>query len=254
MTPTEDHGAREYQPGDEATGPEPGGATDKQARAGAEAAGQQAESIAAEGADVRDRVRRLVVDTVHTRRLELDQLSEVSQQVLEGAAKGVKDATGQQQESILQQVIDGLADSYGGAANATREALDDATQRGKQFTQEDLDRALRNLRALDERFIRTVTDTTGAGYRALSDQAQSLIDHARRATETIRPSIESAVRSAMAHPTQLGSEAAQAGVEATRQTAGRLLNAVAGLLQGAGDALSQSRQRDEQQDQSSKSS
>lgn len=233
MTTSEDHGGREYQPGDETQA--------------SQAAGEQAQRIAASGEAVRDRVRQLVVETVQQRHLELDQLSTVAQQVLEGAAQGVKDTAQRDQQSVLKAVVDGVADSYSGAANATRQALDDAAERGKHFADDDLKRALRNLRALDERFIRTVTEATGAGYHALSDQAQSLIDHAKQAAESMRPSIESALKAAKDHPTQLGGEAAAAGVEATRQTAGRLLNAVAGLLQGAGDALSQPRPRDEQQ-------
>jgi hypothetical protein len=244
MQPGEDHGGREYQPGDETqTNHAHTQAQQQQARAGAEAAGQEAEHIAAEGENVRDRVRQLVVDTVQQRRLELDQLSDVTQQVLQGAAKGVDDTTKEQQDSTLRAVIDGLADAYGGAADATRQAIDDATDRGKHFAQDDLARAWRNLRALDERFLRTITDTTGAGYHALTGQAQSLIDHARSATDGIRPPVESALRAVKDHPVQLGEEAAKAGVEATKQTAGRLLNAVAGLLQGAGDALSEPSKR-----------
>ena len=249
MTSGEDHGGREYQPGDQQA--EAGGPTGAETGAGqaGEEATQQAESIAAEGEDVRERVRRLVVDTFQNRRLEWDQMNDLTQQVLKGAAKGVQDTTAQQQESVLRSVVDGLADSYSGAADATRQALDDATQRGRQFAEDDLGRALRNLKALDERFIRTITDTTAAGYDALTSQGQALIDHARRASESIRPSAEAALRAAKDHPTQLGSEAAQAGVEATRQTAGRLLNAMAGLLQGAGDALSESRKSEKEKKQ-----
>ena len=218
---------------------------DAGAEEAARQAGEQAEHIAAEGGDVRERVRKLVVDTVEQRRLSFDQLGEVSQSVLEGAASGVKEAEPEQQESALRGVIDGLADAYATAANATRLALEEANQRRQSFAQEDLQRAMRDLRALDERFMRTVTNTTGSAWRMVTEQLGAMKEHTERAAQSIRPSMESALKAATDHPGQLAGEAASAGVKASRQTAGRLLQAMAGLLQGAGDALSQTGKQSE---------
>jgi hypothetical protein len=98
---------------------------------------------------------------------------------------------------------------------------------------------------LDKRFVRIVSHTTERGWGALTSQAGALNDQAREAGEKLRPAAEKAIRAITNHPVQFGTEAAHAGVEATRQTAGRLLNAVAGVLQGAGDALA-GRERSEE--------
>jgi hypothetical protein len=240
-----DHGAREYAPGDEQRY-QTGGAEQEQAQAGAEQAGEQAERIAAEGEDVREQVRQLIADTVHDRRLSLEQLNTVAQSVLEGAASGVREATSERQDSVLRSVVDGIGDGYAAAADATRQAVEDATQRGKHFAEQDLKRAWEDLRELDSRFFRVISATAQRGWGALTGQASAVQDQARRAGESIRPSAEQALRALKEHPVQFGSEAAAAGVEATRQTAGRLLNVMAGILQGAGDALSD---RGEKKDQ-----
>ncbi len=116
---------------------------------GAEQAEQEAEHIAAEGQDVRERVRRLVVNTIQQRRLSFDELNDVTRHVLQGASAGVKQATPEKQRTVLNSVIDGLADSYATAANATRLAFEEANRRRQSFAQEDLQQTLRELRPLD---------------------------------------------------------------------------------------------------------
>ena len=73
-------------------------------------AGPQAEKIAQEGREVRERVRRLVVDTVEKGRLRLSELRRVTIQVVDGAVRGLKGALPEKQESVLRQVLDGVAD------------------------------------------------------------------------------------------------------------------------------------------------
>lgn len=230
--------------------------TSEQARAAGRAAGEQAERIADDAArdagaageespdGVRERVRRLVVETLEQRSLSLDELNEVSRQVLEGAAAGVRDATPEHQRTVLRSVIDGLGDSYATAANATRLAIEEANARSKAFADEDLREAARELRSLSDRFVRTVLRTTERAGGVLREEAGALRDHAQRAAEAARPSIEEALGAATRQPGKLAGEAASAGVEASRHTAGRLLRAVAGLLQGAGDALTGASERD----------
>lgn len=232
---------REYDP---YGGSGPGAASEEEAQAGAAAAGEQAEQIASEETDVRERVRQLVVETVQDRRLSLDQLNEVTQQVLRGAAEGAKGAAEGKQDSVLRDVVDGLADAYTSAANATRLAVEEANERGKTFAEEDLNRAMRQLRTIDRRFLETIRSTAERGWGTLSEEAGSVKEHAERAVEQIRPAMEAAVRSAARQPGRFGTEAAAASVEAGRQTAGRLLQAVSGLLQGAGEALAE-RPKDE---------
>lgn len=230
----------------EQAGEQTGEQASEQAQAAGQAAGEQAEHIAGEAGespdaeDVRERVRRLVVDTLRTRNLSLEELNEVSRQVLEGAAAGVKEATPEAQRTVLRSVIDGLADSYATAANAARLTLEEANARRKAFAEEDLSQAVRELRDLDKRFVHTVLRTTERAWGALREQAGAVKEHTQRAGESIRPSIEQALQVARRHPGRLATEAAAAGVEASRHTAGRLLQAMAGLLQGAGEAMAPS--------------
>lgn len=200
-------------------------------------AGEEAEHIAAEGEHVRERVRKLVVQTIEQRHLSFEELNHVAKDVLEGAASGVKQATPKEKESVLRAVIDGLADSYNIAANATKLALEEANGKRKTFAEEDLKRIVRELRVLDERFIRMVSHTTKRTWGMMTDETATLRDHVERAAKSIRPSMESALREAGSHPIDLANESASAGIKATRQTAGVLLQAVSGLLQGASDVL-----------------
>jgi len=200
-------------------------------------AAKRAEEIAAEGEDVRERIRTAVVDAMTNREGLAEDLSNTTQAVLDGAVEGVRNLAPEQQDSTLRQVVDGLGDALSRSANATRFALEEARSRGESFAREDIDRAMQDLRTLEEMFVNLVDRTARRAGDELSGQFTDLSEHARRTASNIRPSIESALSEAGSHPVKLAGEAATAGVKAVPRAAGMLLQAVGGALQGAGDVL-----------------
>jgi len=130
---------------------------------------------------------------------------------------------------------DGLGDGVMATAQATRLALEEARGRGETFARGELDQAVEDLKTIEKMFVDTIVRVTRSGTKVAGTQIQELGKHVERTARKVRPSIESAVAEAMKHPVKTAGEAAQTGVKAVPKAAGMLLQAMGGLLQGAGE-------------------
>lgn len=197
----------------------------------------EAERIVNEGEQVRERTRRAFVDAFGDGVPTFRRLNDLAERVLDGATSGLREAKPKDRESALNEVVDGIADGMSSTATAARLAMEEAASRGKQFAKEDLDQLVDDLQALEGMFLDTVERTVKSAGSAVSDQANDLVSHARRAWERARPSIQSALDQARRHPGDVATDAAKGAARAVPATAGMLLQTMSGLLQGAGDAL-----------------
>lgn len=199
--------------------------------------GERAQEIASEAKDVRTRVRDLVSKAASDGRKTLRELGDDAREILKGATEGVSDVAEEHRGEVLGEVIDGIGDGLTRAANATRLAIEEAEGRGERFAEEDLKRTMDDLRSLETMFVDTVRNLSTSARDSVWAEVKDAASHAKRAGESMRPSIQSALEAATRHPVKLAGETASAGVAVTRQAAGSLFQAVGGLLQGAGDAL-----------------
>lgn len=200
-------------------------------------ASQEAERIASEGTDVRERVRDLVNKVAGQGRKTLSELTDETTEILRGAGEGVKSAASSERGEVLGEVIDGVSDGLSRAANATKLALEEAEGRGEQFAEEDLQRTIDDLKTLERMFVDAVSNLAQSASRTAWGEMKDAAAHATRAAESMRPSIEDALQAAASHPVKLAGEAASAGAAATRQAVGSLFQVVGGLLAGAGDVI-----------------
>ena len=197
----------------------------------------EATRAAAENENVRERVRRMVVDTVRERNLGLGAMGDLARQAVDGAVQGVRELTPEQRDSVLRQVVDGVGDAFSSAAQATRLAMEEAQGRGERFAKEDVQNAVRHLSELQRVFTETILNTLEQARHEASSQTKDFIEHARRVSDRIGPSIDSALQAATRHPGKLVSETATAAAKGAPKAAGMLLHAMSGVLQGAGDLL-----------------
>ncbi len=197
----------------------------------------KAETIASESSDVRERIRKTVVDTVRNRDIGMGSLAGVTREVVDGAAQGVRDMTPESRESVLRQVVDGLSDAFTSTAEATRLAMEEAQGRGERFAKEDVQNAITHLTEMQKLMTDTILNTLERARVEASEQTKDFIEHARRAAERVQPSVDKALHAATHHPVKLASETAGAAVKGAPKAAGTLLHAVSGVLQGAGDLL-----------------
>ena len=199
--------------------------------------GKQAEDIVAEGCEIRERIRNLMLDAVKTRKLELRELGDITGEVMEAAVKQVEDVLPKQRDSVLGQVVAGIGDAYAVAANATRLAFEEARGRGESFAREDLDRALSDLTTIDSMFRETVMRVASSARGSASQELGDLKNHVERTITSISPSIADALRVAASHPVGFARDVAGAGLDASRRGAGYLVQSMARLLDRAGKSI-----------------
>src|SRR5690606_36081086 len=166
----------------------------------------EAERIASEGTDVRERIRKLIVDLADRRGMTAAELRRHAREILEGARRGLSDAAESKQATVLNDVVDGLADGFSRAAYAPKLAIEEAESRRQQFADEDLRTAMDNLRQLQSMFIDTVKDFARSLSSSVRTEAGDLGAHAARAAESMQDPIEEALNAAARHPGKFAAE------------------------------------------------
>jgi hypothetical protein len=200
---------------------------------------QQAERIVQHGRDVRAEISRLASRAAEQFHRTRDGLVGLSRAIVEGALDGARLATAAPSESVLRDVVAGLADGLAISAHAVKLTLEESRARGTPFAREDLDKIAGDFRDVGDTFTQTVGDAAGKLGGQLAAQLRDLAGHAGRALEQARPAFESAANAAREHPAALGREALQAGAGAAREAAGILFGELAKRLEQAAQQLRQ---------------
>jgi len=197
----------------------------------------EAERIVNEGADIRERIRRLVLRVFRERRMALSELNDLARQVVDGTAEAMRRANREQGRDALCQVAAGLEDAYAAASQATRLAVEEAATRGQAFAEADLKRAKEDLKSLEGMFFQTLSDTASRFSHEMAEQWRDLAAHTQRTGSHVGQAAEEALGVIRRDPLGFARQSAAASAELTRHSAGMLLQAMAGMLQGAGEAL-----------------
>jgi uncharacterized protein YukE len=198
---------------------------------------QQAEHIVRQGRNVRAEITRLSASATGKFHQTKDGLAGLARCVLDGAIAGARQAAPGQTESVLREVITGLADGLAISANSLRLTLEESRGRGAQFAREDLDKIAADFRGVGETFAQTVKDATARLGTEIEAQLRGVAGHAAQTFTSARPAFEAALKAACEHPAALGKEAFQAGAGATREAAGVLFTELGKRLEQAGEHL-----------------
>ncbi len=195
------------------------------------------ESAARAGQDVRAKIAAATAAAAAQFGQQQEALRTLTRTVMDGAARGVAGALPADAHSTLRQVVDGMADGLATSALAAKLALEETRDRGTQFAREDLGQLRQHLGELGDEFTATVKETARTAYAATAEQSRDLNEHAQRALARVKPAFEDALRTAAAHPRELGREALQAGVAAARHGTGTLFAELAKHLDEAARRL-----------------
>lgn len=196
---------------------------------------QQAESIVQRGKDIRQEITKLSAGAAEQFHRTKDGLVGLSRAVLDGAVAGARQSA--QPDSVLREVVAGLADGLSTSAQALKLTLAEAKSGGRAYADEDLKKAAADFRDLGQQFAGTVKASVKGLGGQVADQLHHVSEHAARALDSVSPVFESAIKAAAEHPVQLGKEAVKAGAGAARQAAGVLFTELGSQLEKAGQKL-----------------
>jgi hypothetical protein len=187
--------------------------------------------------DTRRRVRELTVRALRERDLEPGDISDLVQDVLQGAADAVDRSIPSSRENVLRQVFDGLDDAVSSVARAGSKAVQGVRERGRAIADGAVPTAAKRVRAANDEFIRAVRLFAKRTSTEIGEELESLSDRARRTGSTVSRAAANAAGAADGRVLELTGEAARAGLSAARRAAGGIAMAASGLLEGLGEVM-----------------
>lgn len=199
------------------------------------------QSILDEGEKVRDRIQQVVAGSVNSEEFSVANLGKAAREVMAAAYQNIGDAVTKavpkESEGALRDVVYGLGDAFGTAARSAGSAFEAATKQGKEFASDDVKRVTKELSDLGSTFVSAIADASKTAAGQAAEFANQASTHATKAAEDMKPHVESALTAAALHPVQLTKEAAQAGIDVSKQVAGSLFSVLGEFMNKAADAM-----------------
>jgi hypothetical protein len=191
---------------------------------------------AGSGGDLREQVRKIVVDALLKRQADPAAIKDVMKAAVEGLGDGLGPQAANASES-LKTAMNGMDEALSKTLLAMKMAMDESWQTGRRFAEEDLKSAYEAIRGLDDDLVATLKTTGERSQGVLKDEFARIYEHLTRTgmdtTAQTRSVLETLTR-------QMSAVAVDSSKEAMRtaHVAGERLNAVtSGILRGLADVV-----------------
>ncbi|MEM6757384.1 MAG: DUF6781 family protein [Planctomycetota bacterium] len=204
----------------------------------------ETERIVEDGENIADRVRRLTRDALAAgmgaAETGAQSVGELAQRVFNAAAEAAnrKPEEGAA-HSAMNDVVDGFTAGLNEAAEATKQTLASAAERGQKFAKDDLKRAADDLEAVRQSLTQAVSGVADSIKGMVEQESSALKQRVQTAAEAVKPKVEQAAKAAREHPGEVAGDAAASALHAGAAAAGVLGQAVSGALSGLGDVISE---------------
>ena len=128
--------------------------------------------------DIRTRVHDLTLRALRERRLDASEVRAVVRSVAEGVSLGAEHRSGEVKEA-LAAAISGLDAALLKAAQATHLALQEMISQGKDFSAQDLQPALDDMKITEQAFLDTLGQVAETAGGKIKQELKAAVDHAR---------------------------------------------------------------------------
>lgn len=197
------------------------------------------------GQNISEQVREIVVNLFRGKDSTTSSARAAVQGIVQTATDIVNRSAPEKADSVLRQVIDGITGGLSSVAQSTQYAIQEAASRGQRFAAEDLGRANKDLNGIREILTDTVKHFTNRAGTETGTMVSELRMHAERAAAATLPVVTSSLETLARNPLQAAGEAASTALRGGQLTAGALLSAMSGVLQGAAELMDPSRRKSE---------
>ena len=192
--------------------------------------------------DIRTRVHDLTLRALRERSLDASEVRAVVRSVAEGVSLGAEHRTGEVKEA-LAAAISGLDAALLKAAQATHLALQEMISQGKDFSAQDLQPALDDLKITEQAFLDTLSQVAESTGGRIKQELKAAVEHARHSGTDTGASVKSSL-SELTNRISASLQAGKSSGQAAAQTVTSRMAALAsGILAGMADALHEKSQR-----------
>lgn len=187
-------------------------------------------------ADLRERVRQLVLDSLARRSADPDALRAVMRDALAGLGEGLPKQAENAREATAAALA-GLDEAFGKAVYALRLSLEEGWSEGRRFAEEDLRTAYDSLKAFEDDLAATLKSTAERSQGLLREELDRLREHMARGGSDTAAQVKATLEVLARQMREVAGEAGEEARQTAREAAGRLGAMVSGLLRGIADAI-----------------
>ncbi len=193
--------------------------------------------------NISDEVRNITIGALSKHHLDIEHIKAVINAVLAGA----QDATASDSErmrDILKEVTEGLDEALAKSAYASKLAIEETAGRIKDFTENDLKRAMDDLAGLEDLFIETLNEVANNSKSMASDTYKELTEHFKNSGTSVGQRANEEIIYLTKQLEKTGMENMTALNEATKSFAEDVALAASGFLAGIADSIKESNKED----------
>ena len=184
--------------------------------------------------DIRGDVRDIVVDALVKHHVDKYNLKRVIDAVfdcaLEGAPQSSKDV-----KDIMMETADGLDKGLSTAAEASKLAIEEAAGRIDEFSDKDIQRAVDDLKDLEDMFISSIKDLAKASQSATKGMFGDLAKHTERTGTATGRSVSDALET-LGSMSKVKTPGFADVEKATRTGVATIASIASGILEGIADS------------------
>jgi hypothetical protein len=192
--------------------------------------------------DIRTRVHDLTLRALRERRLDASEVRAVVRSVAEGLSLGAEHRTGEVKEA-LAAAISGLDAALSKAAQATHLALQEMISQGKDFSAQDLQPALDDLKITEQAFLDTLGQVAETAGGRIRQELKAAVEHARHSGTDTGASVKASLGDLSNRFSATLQAGKSSGQEAAQTVASRLAALASGILAGMAEALHEKSQK-----------
>jgi len=188
------------------------------------------------GRDIKETVRRITLKALTKGELDKESVRQVASAVVKGAGIGAA-IPGSEAKDIMVQAVSGLDEALSRAAEASKLALEEAMDRGEEFSSHDLKRSLDDMQGLEELFLETLRDAAIGGNDKVSVILHDLAEHAQHSGTAVGTQLKEGLTDLVEQVADAGKAQLESGVDSARETGSLLAKLTSGILEGVADSL-----------------
>jgi len=186
--------------------------------------------------DIRHDVRSVTLQALSDGHLDTKKINKVVHAVMEGVSIGVEDKS-EQAKDVLSDAMSGMDDALAKSAEASKLAVEEAAGHLKDFSSQDLKRAMDDLLGLEELFFDTVHDVAKGTNETVKETLSDLVNHAKQNGTNVGKTTSEATSTLSQKLGNTLKDTASAGIQSTADVLAHIANASAGILEGIADTL-----------------
>ncbi|MDP1773910.1 MAG: hypothetical protein Q8L15_16685 [Methylobacter sp.] len=131
------------------------------------------------GADVHQQIKDITLKALTKRQLDMDNIKSVTETVINGINEGMS-SHGEHGKEVFNQAVTALDDALAIAAEASTLAIEEAASKVNEYSQHDLDGAIKDIRDMEGLFLDTLEKVAKSSSQVVTDIVNDFIAHSRQ--------------------------------------------------------------------------